>query len=104
MAATLAVMYVAFMEASMLERKTLYVLDYYKKNTFLGSDGPLNFRIYGIKDEDGKVTSLQVVSWEGPFIFDKTPNEDKKYKDFPYSEEGMEEIIKYLDSEKNLLT
>ncbi len=90
----------------MLERKTLYVLDYYKKNTFMGSDGPLYFRIFGVpvSDEDKTIKNLTVITWPGPFIFDKTPEEEKKYKDFPYSEEGMEEIIKYLENEKNLLT
>ncbi len=90
----------------MLERKVLYVLDYYKKNMFMGSDGPLNFRIHKINKTEGDEPKaeddvLEVITWPGPFIFDKTPDEVKKYKEFEYSEEGMEEILKYLDEEKN---
>ncbi|MCR4717407.1 MAG: hypothetical protein K5656_09505 [Lachnospiraceae bacterium] len=86
----------------MLERKVLYVLDYYKKNTFMGSDGPLYFRIHRINEgtEDNPEYKLEVITWPGPFIFDKTPDEQKTYKSFDYSEAGMEEILKYLDEEK----
>lgn len=95
----------------MITREQLYVLDYYKKNTYMGSDGPLYFRIYRIeetssetKEGEAAQSLLEAVCWPGPFIYDKTPEEHKHFKRFEYSEEGMEEIISWLMKEKILLS
>ena len=81
----------------MIPRNQLYVLNYYKKNTYMGSDGPLYYRIYRVEEE------LESVCWPGPFIYDKTPEERKHYNRFPYTEDGMNEVIAWLDHEVNLL-
>lgn len=91
----------------MIPRNQLYVLDYYKKNTYMGSDGPLYYRIYRAeitKEEPETEAALEVVCWPGPFIYDKTPEEQKHYKRFDYSEEGMEQIILWLHQEKQVLS
>ena len=92
----------------MIKREQLYVLDYYKKNTYMGSDGPLYYRIYlveGSEAEDGAEAKsvLEAVCWPGPFIYDKTDKEQKHFKQFDYSEEGMKEIISWLTKEKLVL-
>lgn len=94
----------------MITREQLYVLDYYKKNTYMGSDGPLYYRIYRVEKavseaEDGaeQQAVLEAVCWPGPFIYDRTDDNQKHFKQFEYSEEGMEEIISWLMKEKLVL-
>lgn len=95
----------------MIRREQLYVLDYYKKNTFMGSDGIINYRVHRVeeetereevKDGDGKpemVSKLEGICWKGPYIFDKT-KEEKQYKRFPYTEEGIQELTAWLNQKR----
>ncbi len=85
----------------MILRESLYVLDYYKKNTFMGSDKAMYYRVYRVNEGDGDNPQykLTAVTWRGPYIFDKTPEEEKCYKAFPYSEEGMEKLVAWLNEE-----
>ena len=71
----------------------------------MGSDGPLYYRIYRRTDRHLAVYWLCHcgVCWPGPFIYDKTPEEKKHYNRFPYTEDGMNEVIAWLDHEVNLL-
>lgn len=95
----------------MLERDTLYVLDYYKKNTFMGSIGNMNFRVYKVETEREKVEGaepenelqLEAVCWPGPLIYDKTPEEKKIRQYFPYAEEGLVAITKWLNEQHDRL-
>lgn len=90
----------------MIQREQLYVLSYYKKNTYMGSDGPLYYRIYLAKNTDSEEETkpqLEAVCWPGPFIYDKTAEEQKHFKRFDYSEKGMKQIIEWLTSEKLVL-
>lgn len=98
----------------MIERKQLYILDYYKKNTYMGSEGPLNYRIHRVEVDnpekkeadsgaDEKTSLLEAICWPGPFIYDRTKDELKKSKRFPYTEEGMNELIDWLMDESRAL-
>ena len=53
--------------------------------------------------EEGDDT-LRVYIWSEPFCFEKTPDEFRTVKDFPYSEEGLDEAYEWVcsmyDSEK----
>ena len=44
--------------------------------------------------------TLGVWVWPEPFSFEKTPEEQKKYKEFEFSEEGLNEAINWLGSEE----
>ena len=97
----------------LLTKELFYGLDYYKRNVFMGSSDKLYFRIYKIEvaeeikeesadnqeTEPPKTPYLEAVCWEGPFIFDKTPEEKKTYKRFPYEEESLDEIATWLNEE-----
>ena len=37
--------------------------------------------------------------WPGPFAFRETPDEKKEYRDFPYTEEGLDEAVGWLDEQ-----
>lgn len=51
-------------------------------------------RVFG-KKEKGYAT-LEAVVWKGPFAFDTT-TEEKITKEFPFSEEGRLELVKWLN-------
>lgn len=81
----------------MVKREDLLSLNFYKKSAFTG--GNMKFR-YRIEKREDVFTAC---SWEGPFAFDTTPDEKKKWKETPFSEEGLEEIARWLsDLEGNL--
>ena len=100
----------------MLERKQLYSLGYYKKNTFYGSIGQMNFRVK--KEEQEPVEEItqetsneetkpcyciEAICWPGPYIYSKTAEEDKRTKQFAYSEEGLVQVTKWLNEQHDLL-
>ena len=95
----------------MVTREQLYVLDYYKRNTYMGSYENLYYRVHKIEEsqtgDDGEPTDpvkkLEAICWQGPFIFDKTPDENKIYKTFEYSEEGLVAVVDWLNQQHDAL-
>ena len=110
----------------LLTKELFYGLDYYKRNVFMGSSDKLYFRIYKIEVAEAKNESHFIIWFSGAlihiaksvtfflllsnstlapafcssiFIFDKTPEEKKTYKRFPYEEESLEEIATWLNEE-----
>ncbi len=83
-------------QTDMLHRPNL---NYIKKERFTGSLNGLRYAIYKeVKDEEHTV--LMACSYPEPFCFEKTPEEQKKYKEFEFSEEGLNEAINWLGSEE----
>ena len=95
-----------------VERNSLYGIDYYKRNTFMGSLGIMNYRIYKAEEkveaeeeaqqEDTKVY-LEAVCWHGPYIFSKTEEEQKHYKRFSFDNEGLDKITEWLNEEYRIM-
>lgn len=77
-----------------MERIDLFHLPFYKKENFTGSDRGLRFWI-GKAEEETK-TVLRVIVWPEPFALQYTEDEKKHHKDFPFSEEGLDEIYEWL--------
>lgn len=77
-----------------ITRKMLFPLAFYKKTKFYGSKGKLNYRIE--KAEEGEQAYLKLSVWKGPKCYDAA-REEKKTESYPFSEEGMEQIITYLN-------
>lgn len=46
-------------------------------------------------EKDGEVY-LSAVIWPEPFSFEKTPEERKEYRSFPYTEEGLDEAYEWI--------
>ncbi|MDD6550351.1 MAG: hypothetical protein PUF16_01035 [Lachnospiraceae bacterium] len=84
----------------MVQRKDLLHLSFYEKSPYLGSDGPLRYRIG--KDETGdgddKKKVLKVTIWPGPFSYDKTPEEKMSSKNFEFSEEALDDICEWISA------
>ena len=72
------------------------------KNLFTGSYGQLRFRIKPDvvmatpKDVDFSQSSMFVEYWHGLYCYEKSEMEGSKT--FPMSEEGREEMIRWLES------
>ncbi len=80
----------------MITREMLFPLAFYQKAKFHGSKGKYNYRIEKYTDEsDGKIQFILHI-WEGPECYDASKKEKEMLK-FPFSEEGMGEIVKVLN-------
>ncbi len=72
------------------------------ENTFTGSLGAFRFRIVPEvvkstpKEVDFENSTLRATYWHGPFCFEKSEMEDEAV--FPLSEEGRQEMIRWLKS------
>ena len=78
----------------MVEKVMLFPLAFYKKSKFNGSKGKWNYRIEKAEGEDGDIFKVSV--WEGPECYDLSKNE-KTVSEFPFSDEGMDKIVDYLN-------
>lgn len=80
----------------MIHKQDIFSLNYYNyKNAFTGSYQGMNYRI--IKAEEDSKEVLRVWIWRGIYCFDKTPKEECLTCDFSFSEEGLEEVVTWLN-------
>lgn len=84
----------------MVQRKDLLHLSFYEKSPYLGSDGPLRYRIEKSEEGEGddKKKVMKVTVWPGPFSYDKTPEEKMSSKNFEFSEEALDDICEWISA------
>lgn len=82
-----------------ITREMLFPLAFYKKAKFNGSKGKYNYRIEKYSEEGSEDVLFLLTIWEGPECYDASKKE-KKTSTYPFSDEGMEEIIKVLNALK----
>ena len=80
-----------------IEKKDLMPLSFLKKERYTASFQGM--RYFMEKKEEEGVTKLLVATWPEPFAFSHTKDEEKAYKTFPFTEEGIEEARVYLMEE-----
>lgn len=80
-----------------ITREMLFPLAFYQKTKFHGSKGRYNYRIEKSVKEDEEQFLLTV--WEGPECYDASRKEKQRFE-YPFSEEGMEEILRVLNDLK----
>ena len=85
----------------MIARIDLFHLPFYKKEAFTGSDRGIRFWIGKVelpaeKEEEESETVLRVILWPEPFALKHTADEKKINKDFPFSEEGLDQIYEWI--------
>ena len=86
----------------MLTREDVLSLGYLKKAIFRGSYRGMRFQMQkASRDEE---TILTVYAWPEPFTFDKTANELKISQEFPFTNEGLEQSVDWLNSVHPTLT
>lgn len=73
-------------------------LNFYKKSSYTGWLKEMRFLIkMETADEDTK--QFHVWIWPGPFIFDLTPDDQKKEAFFPFSNEGKEKAVDWINEQ-----
>lgn len=77
-------------------RKSLYdVKSFYNKKAVLKASYE-GMRYQVERTEKEEETFLMATVWPEPFCYEKTPEENKQTKCFPYSEEGLDEVYQWL--------
>lgn len=90
----------------MLERKDFYKFIYFEYGEAdYGSYKGMRYRVgaqplkklFGKKPEEREGAKIRAYAWKEPFSF--ATEEDKDYEDFDFSDEGVDEAIKWLNAE-----
>ena len=83
----------------MIQYKDVLSMSFYEeKQAFSGSDSGLRYRIkMGTPDGDEGPKVLEVWAWPEPLSFENTDDDKKLYKDFPFTEEGLEAAVDWLN-------
>ncbi len=71
-------------------------LNYVKKEDLTGSYQGMRY-IFQKEGDD----QMRVTIWPEPYSFVKTPEEEKKAKIFPLTEEGKQDAIRWMNQEYN---
>ena len=73
-------------------------LPYINRGVYTGSFSGMRYRMSKeTREEEQK--ALQVVIYPEPFSFACTPEEKKEYRDWPFTPEGIEEAVAYLNEQ-----
>lgn len=75
----------------MTQRKDLLQLSFYKLSPYFGSDGDTRYKIE--KEDD----HFKLTTWPGPYSFDNTDESLMHYETFEFSDDGLQQIVDYLN-------
>lgn len=88
----------------MIERKSLLALNFYKSSPFTGSDGNKRYRIEKVScpipDSEESESKLQATIWPGPFAYASTPDKKKTTYLAAFSEEGLQDITDWINTQQ----
>ncbi|MCI8281629.1 MAG: hypothetical protein HFI76_08040 [Lachnospiraceae bacterium] len=79
----------------MIEKSDILPISFLKKSPFTGSFQGMRYRMEQVKADGGDC--LRVILWEGPYSFDITSDEKKESQDFPFSDDGIEKAVEWLN-------
>ena len=92
-----------------ITRASLWGLNHYAYGeAYFGSHMGMRFRVarqplenvsFRSREEQAKDASLSVSVWPEPYAFAKTPKEEITEQTFPFSEEGMEDAVQWLNEQ-----
>lgn len=77
----------------MLKKETFVPIQFFKKEAYTGSMKGMRYRIN--KEEDG----LLVTVYPQPYCYEATPDEKKTKAVFPFSEEGREQALEWINEQ-----
>jgi len=88
----------------MITSKDILSYNFYTyKQPFTGSDHGMRYRIVRVeeKPEEGSEEKpkkfFHVSVWKEPYAYDCTPAEEIENQDFPFDEEGYEQVLVWLN-------
>ena len=86
----------------MIDFTDIASFDRYKHSSpFTGSYKGMRFRIVHPKPVEGEEDLFIVDVYPGPYCYEKTPEDQKERTTYPYSIEGYEQIVPYLNKYYN---
>jgi len=78
----------------MIQKSELMPLNFYKKSAFTGGYQGMRYKIKKEEEE------FLVTIWPEPYNFETTKEEEKETARFPFSEEGREEVTRWLNQKQ----
>jgi len=73
-------------------------LPYINRGIYTGSYKGMRFRMRKAETEE-KGKYLETIIYPEPFCFDATPEEEKTIKEFPFTTEGFDEAVAWMNEE-----
>ena len=70
-------------------------LNYIKKERYTGSNDGMRFLLEK-KSVEGEEDRILVCTWPEPFSYEKTEEDRKEYREFPFTQEGLDLAVQYL--------
>lgn len=85
----------------MIDEEHFHILNYVKKEEYTGSMEGMRYMLKKktVSEEEGEKTFLEVIIWPEPYGYAKTEEDRKQRKNFEFSEEGLKEAVRYLNSQ-----
>lgn len=79
-------------------RKSLYdVKSFYNKKAVLkASFRGMRYQVEQFLESEESDKTLRATVWPEPFCFEKTADEKKTVQEFPYTEEGLDQVYDWL--------
>ena len=72
-------------------------LPYVNKGVYTGSYQGMRYRLRKREEEENKF--LEAVIYPEPFCFESTAEEEKEYRDFPFTNEGFDQAVAWLNEQ-----
>ena len=68
-------------------------IKYLKRQPYSGSHRGMRFRLHVPKDSE----TMDVCIYAEPWCFDAAPEEEKTLREFPFTQEGLDEAVQWLN-------
>lgn len=81
----------------MIQNEDVLNMNFYQKETFTGSYQGMRYLIKKSSNEEQDV--FQVFSWPGPYNFASTSDDLKTSATFPFTPEGKQQVVDYLNEQ-----
>uniref|UniRef100_UPI004056D080 GNAT family acetyltransferase n=1 Tax=Agathobacter sp. TaxID=2021311 RepID=UPI004056D080 len=73
-------------------------LPYVNRGVYTGSYKGMRFRMRKQESEE-KGKYLEVIIYPEPFCFEATPEEEKQAQEFPFTDDGFDEAVAWMNQE-----
>ena len=85
----------------MIKRGDLFHLSFYKKERFTGSFQGMRYLITKASESDASEASdvLRATTYPEPYNYEHTSSEDMTSHDFPFTEEGLDQVCDWLNEQ-----
>ncbi|MBR3104641.1 MAG: hypothetical protein IKH46_12560 [Lachnospiraceae bacterium] len=70
-------------------------LNYIKKERYTGSNDGMRFMLEK-KSAEGEEDRILVCLWPEPYSYEKTGEDQKRFREFPFTEDGLQSAVSYI--------